>query len=634
MPIITVLKGRRFEREFSFDKDHLFLGREDDNDLVLPDGSISRVHAKFVRDPSGWSIVDLNSTNGVFVNNNKVMETPVKEGDVLVVGEYTIFLRSVASEGIRTASLVGAIDSTQSLKLLFGLTRKFKSEAAVQESLEAMLESVMDIFQAQRGFILLRDPTTGQLGDPRITRFAGDSDQHLPVSKTVANRVLEQQAPLLITDVEADDFAHEAPSISTDQVRSIICAPLMKPSGPARGVVYLDSQIKIRVFTEDDLTLLKEFLEHASHLLGASEEARRLKRANRNLTEITREVSRREHDTDSIVGSSSTMTELLGQLSDVAAEDVTALITGESGTGKELFAKAIHYRSRRATKPFVAVNLMALPKELIESELFGHEKGAFSGAVARKIGKFELAEGGTIFLDEVGELSLDIQVKLLRALEERSVVRIGGHEEVSLDIRLVSATNRDLDVEIKEGRFREDLYYRLNVFNIHLPALKDRREDLPGLVEHFLAHFNSKMGKAITGVESDAMSLIRAYDWPGNIRELKNVIERAFVVEKSSRIQVKSLPFNLVRDRVLAEDAADCEKLSPEATGPGSFEQAQGQFEKTFIVESLKKFGGNVTQTSKETGLPRRSLYRKLEKYGIDPKTVISSDSAEDDQRE
>ena len=649
MPTLTLLKGRRFDRELEFEKDNYFIGREDGNDLVLEDASISRVHAKFMHDASGWSVVDLNSTNGVYINNAKVKEMPIKSGDVIVLGEYTFICRGLTGAGPGSSPPSEA--SYRTLDSLCLLARRFHGPVTLHEMLESLTDALLDVFHAERGFILLRDPH-GELADPAIVRRRGElasPDARVQISKTVAARAMDERRPILITDVEADREFRGVESIEAEQVRSIICCPLVQPdssvggaktvlsgkatrtgmTGECLGVVYLDSHLKARAFTENDLDMLDRFVEATGHLIGATRERESLRRTNQNYAALTRDILLSDCDTDKLVARAPKMAEVLGQVRDTAAEDVTVLITGESGTGKELIAKAIHYTSRRREAPFVAVNCMALSRELIESELFGHEKGAFSGAVAKKIGKFEQADGGTIFLDEIGELSLDVQVKLLRVLQERKLTPVGGTRELELDIRLVTATNRDLPRAVKDGSFREDFYYRINVFNIELPPLRERREDVPSLLEHFVQLFNKKMGKHLTGVDPDALALLRAYDWPGNIRELRNVVERAMVVEKSKVITIKSLPNGIVNSPTKVHP-----NENPTLTWPDHFDDAKEVFEKHFIVSALRARAGNVSLTAKETGLPRRTLYRRLTQYGIDPKELLSPEALKDMERE
>jgi len=310
---------------------------------------------------------------------------------------------------------------------------------------------------------------------------------------------------------------------------------------------------------------------------------------------------------ENIVGQSGVMQEVFRSVEKVVNSNVTVLIQGESGTGKELFARAIHYHSKvRSSKPFVAVNCSALPESLLESELFGHEKGAFTGASGRRIGKFEQAHGGTIFLDEIGLMTPATQSKVLRVLQEREFERVGGNELVKVDVRFISATNKNLEEEMKKGEFREDLYYRICVFPIKLPALRERKEDIPLLAAHFLKKYSDQEGKEIDGVSSDALDLLMAYNWPGNVRELENAIERAVVLATGKEITAKDLPAavrSLGEKRIYESDntlASWIEKLEEDA-----------------LRQALLECEGNISQTAKKLGIGRATIYRKAKKYGL-----------------
>ena len=314
-------------------------------------------------------------------------------------------------------------------------------------------------------------------------------------------------------------------------------------------------------------------------------------------------------DFSRIIARSAKMRGLVDTLSLVAPSDATVLIMGESGTGKEVVANAIHHNSPRAGHAFIKVSCAALPETLLESELFGHEKGAFTGALARREGRFQLADGGTIFLDEVGEMSTAVQTKLLRVLQEKEFQPLGGNRTVKVDIRVIAATNRDLEAEIRSGRFREDLYYRLNVVPIVLPPLRERKEDIPSLAEHFFSLYSSKSGKALKGITGKAMDLLVRYDWPGNIRELENCIERAVIMAREAAIVPADLPL-VVQMLSPAEG-----KESPEI--PSGF--SISEMEKALIIKTLAEMDGNRTRAAKNLGINRRTLQNKLREYGLNP---------------
>jgi two-component system, NtrC family, response regulator AtoC len=324
-----------------------------------------------------------------------------------------------------------------------------------------------------------------------------------------------------------------------------------------------------------------------------------------------------------LVGQSSAMRQVFDMVARVADSPSTVLITGESGTGKELVAREIHHRSARRDKPLIKVNCAAIPKDLVESELFGYEKGAFTGAVGSKPGRFELADGGTLFLDEIGEIPVEMQVKLLRALQESEFERVGGIKTLQVDVRLIAATNRDLEELIRDGRFREDLYYRLNVVPISLPPLRERREDIPLLVSHFIAKYDQRLGKKVERVDDEAMQMLLGYGWPGNIRELENLMERSVLFADGPVILGASLP-DAMRDRTPgpAVPIAAVGPLGAIAAPSGAsmkeiVRQAQAELEKELIRRALEETGGNVTRAAKRLQISRKSLQVKMKELGL-----------------
>jgi len=329
-------------------------------------------------------------------------------------------------------------------------------------------------------------------------------------------------------------------------------------------------------------------------------------------TEVLRKVLKREHRFRDLVSKSPAMQQIFTLARAAARSQSTVLVLGESGTGKEVLSRAIHLDSARGNKPFVAVSCAALPDSLLESELFGHERGAFTGALTRRIGKFEAADGGTLFLDEIGDVSAKLQLDLLRVLEDRRFFRVGGTEAVSVDVRIIAATNRDLRKESAEGRFREDLFYRLNVVPIVLPPLRDRREDIPLLVERLLEQLGAEQNRRIDGVSAEAMAALVSHDWPGNIRELRNVLERAIVVAAGAVLQVGDLG---MPDRA----SADVDQV-----GPLSLEEV----ERRHIANVLRHTDGNVSQTARLLGIDRVTLYNKMRKYNLKRPNDTAADTA------
>ncbi len=322
-----------------------------------------------------------------------------------------------------------------------------------------------------------------------------------------------------------------------------------------------------------------------------------------------REQLRERYRFDEITGTSHAMEEVLNLAGRVAGSSATVLLLGESGTGKELIARVIHYHSPRADKPFIKVNCAALPETLLESELFGHEKGAFTGAAVRRIGRFEAADQGTLFLDEIGDVPPAVQVKLLRVLQEREFERLGGNQTVRVDVRIIAATNRNLEKAMREGTFREDLYYRLNVVTVAIPPLRERKEDIPALMEHFIAKYSTTNRKTISGVTAEARDLLMRYSYPGNVRELENIMERAVVLAKGGSISTADLPLHI---RTTESD----EKLCVKKKG-SSLNETLGTVERGLIIEALKEAGGIQTRAAQKLGISERVLRYKLGKYKI-----------------
>jgi two-component system, NtrC family, nitrogen regulation response regulator NtrX len=330
----------------------------------------------------------------------------------------------------------------------------------------------------------------------------------------------------------------------------------------------------------------------------------------RHLEQENRYLRERVESKEVLIGESPVMRELRKQIRIAAPTNGRVLIFGENGTGKELVARSVHAQSRRKNGNFVEVNCAAIPEELIESELFGHVKGAFTGAVTTKKGKFEIADGGTLFLDEIGDMSLKTQAKVLRVLQEQRVEAVGSTDSVNVDCRIIAATNKDLEREIRNGGFREDLFFRLNVIPFHMPPLRERREDIPLLVDHFIEDFCAENGKRPKKTSARAMELLVAYQWPGNVRELKNVIERLVIMVTSDVIGVEDLPAALLKER---EEAPS----SPNPPDYPSLASAREAYEKQFILEKLREHEGNVSKTAAALKIERSHLYRKMKAYGI-----------------
>ena len=373
-------------------------------------------------------------------------------------------------------------------------------------------------------------------------------------------------------------------------------------------------------FDLDEVLLLSE------RALAASRLTQEVARLRTGLAEV-REFS-------ALIGRHPRMQDVYKTIGRIAGTDVTVLLRGESGTGKELVARAIHHYSRRSGRPFVAVSCAAIPGTLLESEMFGHERGAFTDAKERRLGKFELAHGGTLYRDEIGDMPVDLQTKLLRALQERTIERVGGHESIAIDVRVLAATNRDLEALMKEGRFREDLYYRLNVVTVNLPPLRERRRDIPLLVEHFLAKHVEELGER--GVAPEALDRLVGYDWPGNVRELENVVQRAMVMATAGVILPEHLPIGPVSaaasvavdatlEEIIERKLMECVRGLRERSSANLYDLVVGLVEKPLLRAVLRETSGNQVRAAQILGINRNTLRKKLTEHGIDPDAITSA---------
>ena len=418
-----------------------------------------------------------------------------------------------------------------------------------------------------------------------------------------------------IEKVKAQSYDLVLMDVRMVKVSGLEALDKIKAYNPAIPVIIMTAYSSVETAVEalkqgahDYLTKPLDF-EKLKITIERSMEHTRLKEENR----LLKESLGKQFDRQNIIGRSPAMTQLLETVAQVAPSEATVLITGESGTGKELIAGAIHFNSHRKEGPFVKINCAAITETLLESELFGHEKGAFTGADRRKEGRFFQAHGGSLFLDEVSEMSLTMQVKLLRVLQEREITRVGGEKTIQVDVRVIAATNKNLIELISKGAFREDLYYRLNVVSIEIPQLKQRRDDIPLLAQHFLETFSAKNRKEIKGFSPRAMDHLIKYDWPGNVRELMNAVERAVVLARSDYLDGDDFPIiqgTLPKDEVVFQEAANIN-----LEGDVSLEEV----EKTTILKTLEAAHGNKSETARRLGITRKTLHKKLKAYGVMP---------------
>jgi len=483
------------------------------------------------------------------------------------------------------------------LSVLDALQRISHTINTLQE-FDVLLEKILDIavetVGAERGFILLSSET-GELTVQTARNISDQNIQNLTsFSNGVVRQVLQTGETLLSYDAQSDARFQEMQSIVMNQIQAVACVCLKIKERPI-GAIYLDSINRRSGFTETSTLFLTTFANQAAIAIENAQLYKRLQEENRQL----RKEAQKAHGFDDIVGQSLAMKQVYDIMSSVLDSDATVLILGESGTGKELVARAVHYQGLRRDKPFVALFCGSLPESLLESELFGHKKGAFTGAVSDKKGLFETADSGTFFLDEIGDISPRLQTQLLRVVQEGEIKRVGENHVRQVDVRIIAATNKNLAEKIKDGSFREDLYYRLNVINILLPPLRSRSDDMPLLTQHFLKKFSARYKKNLLGFSTDALHLLMRYHWPGNVRELENTIERAVVLAKGALISPAEL------------------RLVEAANGHLSLPSGMTleQLARNLVEQTLREMDGNVTHAATRLGVSRRWIQYKQKQW-------------------
>ena len=602
------------------------VGRAPENEIAVDEEGISRRHCRLELRAGTLHLKDLGSTNGTFVNGERVQEAEVGEGDEILVGRGLFRIRASSERGKAAETLMmgretialsleagraeypGNLDSsfqaTEHLRTLSKVLDIINSGDSADELYRLVLEAVLETLKMDSGAVVLgADPKAA----PALTANRGGGVRP-PLSATVLTAVLGTGEAVLANDIAGDSRLQGAVSLAGDRKTQILCAPIAC-SGNALGALYLASDSRELPVAESDLRLV---ILVARQLALAAENLRRQElviEENRSLRAAMVGDSR-------IVGSSDALLRVQELTRRAARADVTVLLTGETGTGKELFARALHEWSPRAAQPFIAVNCGAIPQTMVESELFGHERGAFTGAVERRMGRFELAQAGTLFLDEVGELPLDVQVKLLRVLEEKRFYRVGGSKEIRSDVRVVAATNRNLAELVQRGDFRQDLLYRIRVLEISIPPLRERVQDIQEIADHLLRRLAKEAGLTLPRLSPTVWERLEAYHWPGNVRELRNVLERALILCGSDSIEP---------DDVLPPDPPDpSDCLEPGRTRTADSapmvgtERSLRDVEKDHIQAVLDATGWNKSRAAEILGIGRTNIYEKIKQFGLE----------------
>ncbi|MBI2566663.1 MAG: sigma 54-interacting transcriptional regulator [Candidatus Schekmanbacteria bacterium] len=645
---VELSDGRSFS--FELNRPRTIVGRIASSDLVLDDLGVSREHALITLEGDEALVEDMGSTNGTRLNGRFVRQREVlADGDELLVGRALIRVQIGGAEAvsfvpsrplsssatvIKDLSEIAEIsdsalktlqysegemqhreDENRALRVLFHSSRTLDLNLGPDELSQRIVDLAVRALEPDRVLLMLGEP--GSRPQPRVV--VNESGKPLRINAAITEQTLRDGASILTLDDSVNGGGLEP--------RSVLCVPLRLQSAAAGdrivGLLYLDAPASWRGYSPRDLDLVSIIANHAGAVLENARLMRELREAKERLAQEN--VQLREEIQDKfafagILGDSGEMQSVLRLLNKVVRADTTVMLTGESGTGKELVARTIHYNSPRREEPFVAINCAAIPENLLEAELFGIEKGVATG-VDRRPGKFEQAAGGTLFLDEIGEMPLSVQVKLLRVLEEREVVRLGGRSPIKVRARILAATNRNLTDEVAAGRFREDLYYRLNVVPIRLPAIRERPTDIGVLAEHFLSEFARQQEKPIRGFTPPALAALKSYAWPGNVRELKNEMERVVTVWE---------PVGEGRERnlIAEEQLADRMRAGPAASGRfteelevGDIKEAVGRIveraEVYLIRRALEKTLGNRVRAAELLNLSREGLRKKMMRYDI-----------------
>ncbi len=620
-PRLTAIAGRLKGSVFPIEEVPVVIGRETAATLCIADASISRRHSQIDKENDDLIILDLDSLNGTFINDVPVKRRVLKHGDRVRIGDSQ-FLFLISDSAAAAHSNEVKLDDSQisgstlqlrfndavflmarDLSALMKVSTTINALRGVDEIQKTVLELLFEVVPAERGVVLLTDGSF-QAADVQFSSIFGvdrkrGPDESIHVSRTVTQSVFQKCESLLMSK-PSDSGGFDAVSFIADQPSSLLCVPLTMLERTL-GVIYLDTKEADASFDKDHLQLVSAIaaitavaIVNARHIEYLISENRRLI-ADFNI----------EHN---MVGESDRVREVLKFISKVAPTDSTVMLTGESGTGKELAARAIHQNSKRAHKPFMAVNCAALAEPLLESELFGHERGSFTGALVQKKGRLEVAHEGTVFLDEIGELSPAIQVKLLRVLQEREFERVGGTRPIKVDIRVITATNRNLEEAVSQGLFRQDLFYRLNVVSLEMPPLRERASDIMLLANYFAAKYGERCNRRIAGISAAAQERLLAYDWPGNIRELENAIERAVVLGTTDQLLLEDLP----------ESIWEAEPEVDSTNAPATrYHEAVTQTKKQIILNAMDQARGSYTAAAKLLGVHPNYLHRLIRNLNL-----------------
>lgn len=646
---------------YRFEMSEVQIGRSIENDLRLDSGLVSRRHCLLSLEKGELWVEDQNSANGTTVAGKRIVRARIADHEEFLVGgtrirvelekdevpEASATSAVLGVEGLRTQA-DGVAAAPDRLATFARIATLLAAETDSAALLELIVDSAIALTEAERGFLLLAERQEGkpaptrELADlkVRLARLFDGSDIPVPQSRLslgIAKKALESGRPVLSMDAGQDERFDAMNSVEDLRLRSVLCLPI-KIGSSVEGVLYVDNRLRSGVFSEEGLDLaehlaalaavairnarlVEELRKQNEHLAHSAEQigrlnsglGRKVRDRDAELSVVRRELSRERgrYDYNEIIGTSSAMRKVFGVLDRVIESDLPVRIAGMSGTGKELIARAIHKNGARKSRPFVSLNCAAVPDSLLSSELFGHVRGAFTGADKNRRGLFQQADGGTLFLDEVGDMSAEMQSKLLRVLQEREVRPVGSTAQEKVDVRVIVASHQDLFALVEAGSFREDLFYRLNVLSVELPPLSERAEDIPLLADALLARAARDASREAPHLSPEVVAVLTRHSWPGNVRELENEMRRLVV-----------LADGVVRLEHLSAQILDSAGLHPASNRQavdvgGDLRAAVGEFEATAIRDALEGAEGNKSRAASDLGLSRFALQRKMEKYGL-----------------
>ncbi len=588
MPSLVLFpKPGRSSRLYNIFRRITSIGAASDNDIVIQDDSLASVHAHILFEQRNYIVTAMDRAGEVFVNGKRIRRQVLADGDVLRLGELT-FQFGLADIATREF-LAERSPGKNSLQWLLEFTSVLVEPKPINEMLLVMLDQLLEVTGADKGFVILLD------GGRPLVHVARNIDQELLDSETgfsdsIVRKTIKTLSPVLVSDAMSDSEFSGSASVVGLKLCSVMCVPLLV-RGELLGVLYLGNDNVVSLFDQESLDLLQVFSGQAGLLIRNAMLINELQVRNADLTRRLEEIRFGE-----IIGSSPAMQEIFRKVEKVAFTDIGVLLLGETGVGKELFARELHRRSNRAQGPFVAINASAIPESLLESELFGHEKGAYTGAHASAAGKFQAAHKGTLFLDEIGDLPLPLQAKLLRAIEQKQVTRVGATKAETVDIRILAATHRNLNEAVASGTFRQDLFYRLNAVVLAIPPLRDRGRDILYLAHYFLKRFAATQDVPARPLSPASEEVLARHPWPGNVRELENRIRKALILCEGPFIEPADLDLS----------------LKPVAVQ--SLAEAKEEFQRQYVARILAANGGNRVQTARDLDVDPRTIFRYLEK--------------------